>query len=349
MTTADVFEGCAPIFVVGAARSGTTLMHRMLNAHPNMALMDEAAFFEGILKVRPVLPDLRGEGAVERFFELLPRIQHIQHWSGMDAVLTEVKARLLSDADPSYGRFYFYLMDTLARQSGAGRCGDKTPENVRYLDELGAMFPNCQIIHMIRDPRGNVASRLKLGWASGDVLSNAVKWKLDVRAGRRFARSNAAGPGNYLEVKYEDLVGGPVAALQRVCAFLGEAYRPEMLSFHASKSVLFKNEPWKDTTFSPVNTDYAEAWRRNLSDGQRFLIERLTAAELHDLGYAPSSPRTANLLTVFPQLVRELARWIEHKRRERQVRQAQPEVEFFVGNSLTQKILRQLRWRGHSS
>lgn len=343
MATADVFGDCAPIFVVGAARSGTTLMHRMLHAHPDIALMDEAAFFEGILKVRPVLPDLRAPGAVERFFELLPRIQHIQHWSGMDEVLADVRIRLAADPAPSYGRFYFLLMDALARQSGARRCGDKTPENIRYLPELAAMFPRCQIIHMVRDPRGNIASRLRLDWASNDILSNAVKWKLDVRAGRRFGRTAPAG--RYLEVKYEELVGAPEATLQHVCTFLGEAYRPEMLQFYESKSVLFKNEPWKDTTFAPVTTNYIETWRKSLSPAQLFLIERVVGNELREFGYALSPWRAVDVPAAAPQLVRELASWVGHKRRERRLRREQPEVEFFVGNSLTAKVLQQVRGR----
>ncbi|MFZ1431082.1 MAG: sulfotransferase [Geminicoccaceae bacterium] len=343
MTTGDVFEGCAPIFVVGAARSGTTLMHRMLHAHPDIAIMDEAAYFEGILKVRPVLPDLQADGAVERFFDLLPRIQHIQHWSGMDEVLAEVKTRLAADPAPSYGRFYLLLMDALARQNGATRCGDKTPENVRYLPELAVMFPGCQIIHMIRDPRGNIASRLKLEWASDDVMSNAVKWKLDVRAGRRFGKTAAAG--TYLEVRYEDLVGAPEATLQRVCAFLGEPYRPEMLSFYKSRSVLFKNEPWKDTTFAPVTTDYIETWRKSLSNGQLQLIELIVGADLRELGYRPAASHPAGMLAAVPQFGRELVTWIAHKRRERQLRRDQPNVEFFVGNSLTAKLLQQVRGR----
>ena len=60
----------------------------------------------------------------------------------MDDVLAEVRSRLASEPHPSYERFYFLLMDVLARQNGASRCGDKThQENVRYLDELRAMFP----------------------------------------------------------------------------------------------------------------------------------------------------------------------------------------------------------------
>ena len=345
---ADVFKNRAPIFVVGAARSGTTLMHRMLNAHPDIALMDEAAYFEGILKLRPVLPDLRGAGAVDRFFELLPKIQHVQHWSGMDDVLVAVRTRLASEPLPSYERFYFLLMDVLARQNGASRCGDKTPENVRYLDELRVMFPRCQIIHMIRDPRGNVASRLKLEWASDDIVSNAVKWKLDTRAGRRFAKSLPNPAESYLEVRYEELVGAPEATLQRVCGFLGETYRPEMLSFYRSKVVLFKNEPWKDTTFAPVTTDYIETWRKSLNRAQISLIEQIVAPEMLDLGYSRTPTGPADLLAAIPQLARELATWTRHKRRERQVRREQPEVEFFVGNSLTAKMLQQLRGRGHT-
>ena len=262
--------------------------------------------------------------------------------------LAAVRARLASEPLPSYERFYFLLMDILARQSGASRCGDKTPENVRYLDELWAMFPRCQIIHMIRDPRANVASRLKLEWASDDVVSNAVKWKLDTRAGRRFARSLPNAAQSYLEVRYEELVGAPEATLQRVCGFLGEAYLPEMLSFYRSKEVLFKNEPWKDTTFAPVTTDYIETWRKSLSRAQISLIERIVAPEMLELGYSRTPPGTADLLATIPQLARELVTWTRHKRRERQLQRDQPEVEFFVGNSLTAKVLQQLRGRGHT-
>lgn len=67
-----------------------------------------------------------------------------------------------------------------------------------------------------------------------------------------------------------------------------------------------------------------------------------------ELGYSRTPPGTADLLATIPQLARELATWTRHKRRERQLQRDQPEVEFFVGNSLTAKVLQQLRGRGHT-
>ena len=119
--------------------------------------------------------------------------------------------------------------------------------------------------------------------------------------------------------RYEELVGAPEATLQRVCGFLGEAYLPEMLSFYRSKDVLFKNEPWKDTTFAPVTTDYIETWRNRLSSAQISLIEQIVAPEMLELGYSRRRRRPADLLAVIPQLARELATWTRHKRRERQL------------------------------
>ena len=49
-------EKLAPIFIVGMARSGTTLLQSILNSHPNIAVPRETGFFYyGMVKIADVL------------------------------------------------------------------------------------------------------------------------------------------------------------------------------------------------------------------------------------------------------------------------------------------------------
>ncbi len=80
---ADRFPDCTPIFVIGAPRSGTTLLQRILDAHPDIALMDEVTFFAttAINRERRGLSRWFRSDAVRRSRPVLkPSTQAIRNW-----------------------------------------------------------------------------------------------------------------------------------------------------------------------------------------------------------------------------------------------------------------------------
>ena len=324
------FPDAAPIFVVGAPRSGTTLLTRVLDGHPDVAIADELIFYDIILEARSVVPDLDTPERIDAFFGLLPKMDHVRYWSGLDEVLAETRRRLLADPHPTYGRFFLLLMEIHAERQGARRYGDKTPWNVRHLDLIVTNFPNARIIHLVRDPRANVASRRKLPRTSTDVLTNAVKWKLDIQAARRFAAGPLATAANYMEVRYEDLVTDLEPHARRICSFIGEPWDDGMLSFHESKDIMFRDQPWKEGVLKPAHTGSLEQWRKELTPPQVGIIERVCAAEMRTYGYEPARPR-ASLAAVAARLPGEIAAWRSFKRTDAARQREDTGIEFRHG------------------
>ena len=331
---AALFPDADPVLVVGAARSGTTLLQRMLDSHPELSVLDELTYFNGILQLRPAVPDLAAPGAVERFFELLPRLDQYPYWNGMEDVFAEVRRRLAADTRPSYEAFYLHAMQAHAARGGKRRYGDKTPENLRSLDELAAIFGRLQVVHIVRDPRANVASRKATEWSSADVVTNTLKWRLDVTAARRFAAM--AAPGAYHELRYEDLVTEPEATLSRVCAFLGVGFAPAMLDTER-KAALFRNSSWKDNALRPVSTDSVARWRTTLGRGQLGLIQATAGPMLRQHGYAPERLTAVDWLRAGSRAPVELGRWLRFKLARRPMT---PGAEFHAGSADLWRSLR---------
>jgi len=94
---------------------------------------------------------------------------------------------------------------------------NKTPEIVRFSQELRDTLGPCKIIYLVRNGLNVVASARKLGW--GDIESLAFNWKTLLEHTRNAMRND---PGNYLELRYEDLVSNPQDTLDRVFAFCGQ-------------------------------------------------------------------------------------------------------------------------------
>lgn len=342
-----VFPDTAPIFVVGAPRSGTTLFQRILDAHPRIGVADEIIFFDIILGLKAEVPDLKAPGAIDRMFERLPSMDHFHNWNGLDETLAMVRQEMLEHPDPSYPLFFLKLMQVYARLRGKVRIGDKTPWNVRHLDEILAMFPDARIIHLVRDPRANVASRVELPRTSKDVITAAVKWRIDVEAAHRFATGGKAHAGNYLELRYEDLVRDPEPWVRKVCTVVGEEFDPAMLEFHRSRDVMFKDQPYKEGVFRPVNTASIDAYRKRLKPAQIRLIELIAAGPMRRLGYEKLPAAEGGYAPVPAQLLREIVAWRAFKAEERRRIAAESGIRFRSGNaSLFGQIKRQMLGRG---
>jgi hypothetical protein len=336
------FTDCSPIFVVGAGRSGTTLLQLMLNAHPGIAVAGELGYFDQILQLRRLVPDLSAPEQVDRLFELLRNTYNFQYLTEVESVLPQVQRRLKADPEPSYEKFYRYFMEGYGALRTPCRFGEKTPGNIRHLDELVALFPLCKIVHLIRDPRANVASRLKLPILSNDVITNAIKWKIDALYGQNFLLSNPQHRKNYCYEKYESLVLEPETTLRRICAFIGEPYDQSMLDYYRSSEHFIKDEPWKEGTSRPVYASSLEKWRQELTESQIYLIELVTGRQLEHFGYQRTAVRLRAKVASPFQLAIELGRWGRFKLRERKARQREPATVYGTSTKLYHMLWRSL-------
>ena len=333
------FNDCSPIFVVGAGRSGTTLLQLMLNAHPDIAIAGELGFFDEILLLREEVPDLETHERIDRLFALLPRLARYQYLTEVEEIFPSVQARLKADPAPSYEKLYRFLLEGYGSLRGARRFGEKTPSNIRHLEALASIFPSCKMVHVVRDPRANVASRLKMPMMSTDVLTNAIKWNIDTYYATSFAQGHRQ---NFCEINYEKLVADPTSTLQDICVFLGEPYDDRMLEYHRSSRSYIKDEPWKAGTERPVYRSSLETWRNELSEEQIYLIECVTARQMARYGYARSALPLRTKLASPLQAVRELARWRQHKRSERENRQRSPTTIHSTNTKLYHMLWRSL-------
>jgi hypothetical protein len=336
------FPDCSPIFVVGSGRSGTTLLQAMLNAHPTIAVVGELHFFDQILQLKPVLPNLADPKQIDRLFELLPTLPNLSLLADFDRVLARVHERLLTTIHPSYELLYRFMLEAFAEEQGASRLGEKTGANLRYLDRLAMLFPNCRIVHIVRDPRAVVASKLKLPWSSHDVVTNALKWKADVGCARRFATQSGSATGRLLEVRYEDLVMQPEHSARVLCEFIGEPYDERMLDYHLISHRFAEKEPWKAGVTRPVYQSSLNAWRDELRGSRLLLVERISGAEMQYYGYERSSAGAMALIATPFVLCSETLRWVSYKREERRQRMRQPAPVYGDNKRLLKILLRSM-------
>ncbi|MFT4084112.1 MAG: sulfotransferase [Nocardioides sp.] len=204
MTQPDPFptgeEGSrAPIFVVGCQRSGTTALRLMLDSHRHIACGPETRFLTG-------LEPITGESweRISRFG--FPR----EYW-------------LAKTAD-YFGSFHAEY----AAARGKRRWADKSPLYALILPFVWELFPDAQVVHLIRDPRDVTAShRVAFGYKS--ALNAPRKWQRYIRQVR--AAAAAAPSGRYYEMRYEDLAADRESALRALLGFLGEPWDPAMLDY----------------------------------------------------------------------------------------------------------------------
>ena len=180
-----------PVFVVGARRSGTTLLATLLDRHSRLAVPPETHFF-GHFR-RCIGRDL---GAT-------------QHQDLVNEFLTNRRARDMK-LDPAglLSRFSQYPADLahLLRASleeyagamGKPRAGEKTPGHLEFVPAILEWFPRARVICIVRDGRAAVLSTARLGWRDGDIVGLSLMWRQRVRWMIASERGTATLPAGLL-------------------------------------------------------------------------------------------------------------------------------------------------------
>lgn len=221
---ADPLAPPMPI-VVGAPRSGTTLLRLMLDSHRELAIPPETGFLSTARRLRG-----SGDGLRERFFHTVTTFpQQAPVWADFGISADDFREALgrIEPFTASAGFRAFYRL--YAARHGKPRWGDKTPVYCLEMDLIRRVLPEARFLHIIRDGR-DVALSLREQWfAPGrDIAKLARYWSRCVVRARR----SGLGRPDYLEVRFEELVREPRPVLARVCRFLELEWDSAMLEHH---------------------------------------------------------------------------------------------------------------------
>ena len=245
------------IFVVGARRSGTNWLERILTAHPEVVAVptETYIFSHGI------------EPLTERFQHANPSAPVMgRTFVSRDALIDG--ARELVDR---------VLLETLELQDPNARyIVERTPWHASHLPLIAEVYPDAHVLHIVRDGRAVARSLVSMPWGPESIEEAAAEWSKTIRD----ARAGGASLGDrYREVVYEDMVGDPRARTREVFDWLGleltDATWRRILSEAGAEFNVDPGSPG-------IRTD---KWRDELSQSELRAIERVAGAELDLLGY----------------------------------------------------------------
>lgn len=282
-------HGIEPVFVVGAARSGTTPLQLALNMHPELGVYGETqAFF-----VHRKFGAVADEADLRRLLEYWRAV--VSGCCTYDDLLDnrEIQSQLASA--PSYAHILNTIMGAIAAREGKSRWGEKSPAHIFRLKEIRTCFPNARIIHIVRDPRAVVCSTIKAfqrgQFTDWNIYSAANYW---VRCLRVHAREQSTQSDRYMLVRYEDFVTRPEATLNAVSSFLGIRFVKDMLVAHRVASEYIR--PGRSgempalhaLTEKPLDPSRTDAWKGILTPAQSKLVEQVAVRQMVALGYEPA-------------------------------------------------------------
>lgn len=273
----------------------------MLHAHQRIAIPPETRFLLPVYESRCGFGDLREPANRRELARWIVDAKETKFTDlGLDAdqVVDEVVA-----GPPTVGSALGIVFRAYARRFGRARWGDKRPSYFRRLDVLLRMFPDAQIVHLVRDGRDCVASLKEMPWFHMGTFHAISTWNEAIDAGRRAAQR--LGPAAYYELGYERLVADPQTELTRLCGFLGEDYDPAMTEpHHMAKVAVPAHKKWHARTYGSVGTDRVGSWAQRLEPWEIALCESVMGSRLTDKGYErtgvprPSATDVARYLRV---------------------------------------------------
>ena len=279
-----------PIFVVGAPRSGTTLLQRMLRSHPRIASPTGESHF-----MIPLLRDHARYGDLSKRENLVSLLRYMHgRWAEfLDTDMRGIAFDTETTADAIAARRasgMAEVIDTLfslnAEGQGKQRWLEKTPYYTLHIDLLAATYPDAQFVHIIRDGRDAVLSMLEraVDIRVFNVDAGARLWQRYVESGREAGKK--LSDSRYHEIRYEDMLGNPLQSVQTLCAFLDEPFSNDVIDFQTSRAAKTKIPLLK----KPLQKDNAEKWRERMTPSQLRTFESVAGNTLEAFGYPLNAP-----------------------------------------------------------
>ena len=267
------------IFLIGAPRSGTTLLARMMGAHsaiyqraePHLITPIAHLGFYGKVQKAPYDPQ-NAEQAIHEFVADLPRGE-ADYLDALRAYTDALYARMLATAP---GKRFFL---------------DKTPAYALVLPFLTKLYPGAHYVVLTRHPLAVLSSWVE-SFFDGDYRVALDHNPLLARYVPALARMLREKPVPFVHVRYEELVRDPETHFRRVCDHLGLPFEAGAIAYgeqgDAPKGL---GDPTGVTRHTRPVTSSVGTWAADIAANPDTLalvcriVGELDPADLETLGY----------------------------------------------------------------
>ena len=274
-----------PVFVVGSPRSGTTFLYDALQSAGGFAIYDqESHVFSGVVTRVGDLSTLKSRE------KLVAKWLASKYFKPVGVDVEEVKRRILRDCRNG-GDFLSFVMEDMARRQNVERWADHTPDHVLYMRQIKSTIPDALFIHLVRDGRDVALSLDKQGFLDSylwhkrhGVMVCGIYWEWTVEAGVRLGPELGE---DYLEVRYEDLIGKPQETFARIGRFIAQEMDWERICRVGIGSVSNPNTSFGagPKEFNPISR-----WKNAFPAGDLPRFESMLGPFLQRLGYKLATP-----------------------------------------------------------
>jgi Sulfotransferase family len=265
-------------FIVGSARSGTTLLRMVLNAHPDVAVPPESRFVVELYRSDEV-----------RVGEFLTELEAHPRWRLWDTPIEDVRAQLTGRDTTPYSVAIEAAYAAFAQNRDKKRYGDKTPRYVEDIPLLARLWPEVKIVHLVRDGREVAMSYADVPFGPTTVAKAAALWKARVSTG--IAEGRPLGSSRYLELRYERLLQHPQEEVEKLCRFLELDFDPAMLEYsdRPHSEVLDRAKLYNPNVSKSITK--TRSWEEQMPKEQVEVFEAAAGDTLSELGYPRLFPR----------------------------------------------------------
>lgn len=267
-----------PVFIMGASRTGSTFLQHFLNNYTDIDIMPEAHILsqpwlrkDFAANVREHIGDLSKDDKIDKLIDLMYSNKlYGVFWrkirsSGIDISL--LKDRIIN-SDRSIKNIFSALLLSHAEAKNKTICGAKFPVPMLQVDKLIAWYPECKIIHTVRDPRACYSSQFykhynknlafiikaKIGIIQFVYMNLQFHWSYNMY-------NKLKGSHNYYLCKYENLVLQPEETLKELCEFLKISFTENMLTPQLTSISSYSETRGKNKGFQAASV---YAWKKKM-------------------------------------------------------------------------------------
>lgn len=258
------------VFIIGAGRSGSSVLHELIGYHPRVSWMSS------LCETFPLRPEVNRRVLAAMQLPLLGRLLR-RRYEPYECY------RFFDVAYPGFGTPFRDLtasdVTVAAARSIKTRVSALSPSSRDVLivkltgwprtTFLAELFPEARFVHLVRDGRAVAASLLRVIWWHGwrgpanwrfgplpDEYERewalhrnsfpalaAIEWKLVLDALDK--SRDCLAPGRLIEIRYEDLCAEPEAVLSRVLAHCGLEWSDRLASALRRDPLVNRNDKWR--------------------------------------------------------------------------------------------------------